>query len=313
METHQKRHSRNPGEVQGVMGMVQPDNEINAEIIQQYKLLEARFDRAAKSYDLVYGPPSGSRPGNPLLCWLRDEHLAIVRDLVAPGAALLDIGCGTGEEALALARDGYSVLGIDVSPGMVWHAQAKLTGHGIRRGVLFKVLPAGRLANLDERGPFQGAFASLGTLNTEPDLPGVAQGLHELLEPGAPFVATVMGRRCLFESLYNWRRLKPGASLDRSGDWKESRAGASGVVAPVKFYDPDEFVAPFGGHFTVEVVMAFPLWLPPVHLHTVYSEHPARYARLLARERRMRTWKPFRARGDHFLMVLRHNSDGARA
>lgn len=278
-----------------------------ADLTGQYKTLEARFDQTAKTYDAHFGEPSGSRPGNALLCWLRAEHLDVVRSLVPPGAALLDIGCGTGEEALRLAQDGYSVLGIDVSPGMVWQAQAKLAGHGLGRGALFRVRPAGRLAALDERGPFEGAYASLGTLNSEPDLAGVARGLHDLLAPGAPFVATVMSRRCLYEMLHG---LRPGVRrirLNRAGVWRESRAGASDVIAPVRFYTPGEFAAPFAEHFTVERVMAFPLWLPPVHLHALYRADGAQ-GRWLALERRTRTWPGLRAWGDHFLMVLRHRT-----
>ncbi len=273
----------------------------------QYKRLEQRFDRAAKLYDAGYGPPSGSRPGNPLVCWLRDEHLAILRDLVPENASLLDIGCGTGEESLRLVQAGYSVLGIDISPAMVWQAQAKAGSLGIRRGVLFKVLAAGWLDRLDERGPFQGAFASLGTLNTEPDLPAVAAALHDLLEPGAPFVATVMSRRCLYETLH----AKRGEKLARSCEWCESRAGTGGVTAPVRFYSPGNFAAPFAPYFSVEQVIAFPLWLPPVHLHEQYRDRREHFQQLEARERRMRSWPGFRAWGDHFLMVLRNRESAS--
>jgi SAM-dependent methyltransferase len=276
------------------------------DVSQQYKTLEARFDQVAKLYDTQYGPPSGSRRGNPLMCWLRKEHLSLVRELVEADAALLDIGCGTGEEAITLAQEGYSTLGIDVSPAMVWQAQAKAAGHGLGRKAMFKVLPAGQLGMLDERGPFQGAYASLGTLNTEPDLPGVVSGLHELLAPGAPFVATVMSRHCLSEILRNLRRFRAGETLKRPSGWTESRAGAGGAVAPVKFYTPGEFAALFEPHFAVETVWAFPLWLPPVHLYEVYRARQDYFKRLEGLERRMRSWPGLRAWGDHFLMVLRH-------
>ena len=283
------------------------------DIDQQYKLLEARFDQAAKLYDTQYGPPCGSRTGNPLMCWLRDEHLAVVRGLVDANTALLDIGCGTGEEAIALAQEGYNILGIDISPAMVWQAQAKAAANGLRREAMFKVLPAGRLGTLDERGPFQGAYASLGTLNTEPDLPGFVHGLHDLLAPGAPFVATVMGRHCLSEILRNLRRFRPGETLKRSSNWAESRAGTGGVTAPVKFYTPDEFAAVFEPDFIVEQVWAFPLWLPPVHLYEVYRARQAHFNRLEGLERRMRSWPGLRSWGDHFLMVLRHTGQSDRA
>src|SRR5690606_37918306 len=138
---------------------------------------------------------------------------------------------------------GYGVLGIDVSPVMIRMAQAKAAVHGVGRQFHAHALAAGQLAKLSERGPFQGAYASLGTLNTEPDLPAVARELHDLLEPGAPFVATVMNRRCLYEWARAVRRLRPGEVMNRLRQWAESRAGASAVIAPVRFYSPREFAA----------------------------------------------------------------------
>jgi SAM-dependent methyltransferase len=274
--------------------------------VQYYKTLEARFDRAAKLYDAAYGPPSDSGRGNALMGWLQDEFLTTLRDVFPAGAALLDIGSGTGNEALALAKAGFSVLGIDVSPAMVRQAQTKMAVYGVQRGVNFRVLPAGNLNKLDERGPFQGAYSSLGTLNTEPNLAGVARGLQNLLEPGAAFVAVVMSRHCLFEALRRLLR-RPDEPLDRSVEWKEARAGAGGVAAPVRFYTPDEFAAQFAPFFTVERVYAFPLWLPPVHLHELYNKNPNRFRRAARRDRRMRAWPGFRAWGDHFLMVLQNS------
>lgn len=280
----------------------------DAATLQHYKTLEVRFDRAARLYDAMYGPADEQGHGNLLMDWLRAEHLSVLRDLLPDGASVLDIGCGTGEEALALVRDGYSVLGIDISPAMIRQAQTKAAVHGIRLGFGVRAMAAGQLASLDERGPFQGAYASLGTLNTEPDLPAVARALHALLEPGAPFVATVMSRRCLFEIVRSVRRLAPRSTLDRSGEWSESRAGAGGVVAPVRFYAPGAFAAPFSPYFSVESVRAFPLWLPPVHLHELYRAAPDHYARAKRWDARMRSWPGFRAWGDHFLMVLRHSA-----
>ncbi|WP_162909384.1 class I SAM-dependent methyltransferase [Aggregatilinea lenta] len=281
---------------------------VNAETLQQYKTLEVRFDRAAKLYDATYGQPDGQGHGNLLLGWLRTQHLAALRKVMPEQALLLEIGCATGEEALILAREGYSVLGIDVSPGMVRQAQTKAAVHGYSRSVTFRTLPAGRLAALDERGPFQGAYASLGALNTEPDLGAMARALHALLVPGAAFVVTVMSRHCAYEILHYLRRFKPGQILRRGPDWHETRAGVGGVEAPVKFYSPRAFAAAVAPYFTVESVQALPLWLPPVHLHEQYRQRQAHYTRLENWDRRMRTWPGFRAWGDHFLMVLRHNA-----
>jgi SAM-dependent methyltransferase len=66
---------------------------------------------------------------------------------VRPGAALLDAGCGTGRYSTELARRGYVVHGIDVSPELV--EVAKRSNSDTPRSVSFAVgdiltVPAGR-------------------------------------------------------------------------------------------------------------------------------------------------------------------------
>jgi len=42
---------------------------------------------------------------------------------LAPGASILDVGCGTGRHAVELAKRGYKVTGIDISSGMLAEAE----------------------------------------------------------------------------------------------------------------------------------------------------------------------------------------------
>ena len=49
----------------------------------------------------------------------------LVLDLVAPGARVLDAGCGTGRVAARLASRGLGVTGVDVDPSMVAQARRR--------------------------------------------------------------------------------------------------------------------------------------------------------------------------------------------
>ena len=55
------------------------------------------------------------------------------------GESVIDIGCGTGENALFLATQGYSVLGIDSSPRAIEQAQTKARNRNVEQRVRFAV------------------------------------------------------------------------------------------------------------------------------------------------------------------------------
>jgi SAM-dependent methyltransferase len=74
---------------------------------------------------------------------------------IAPGATLLDAGCGTGRYAGELARRGYAIEGVDQSPELIETARQSIGHHG--NSVSFRVgdllaLPAARYDGILCRG-----------------------------------------------------------------------------------------------------------------------------------------------------------------
>jgi ubiquinone/menaquinone biosynthesis C-methylase UbiE len=63
--------------------------------------------------------------------------------------AVIDVGCGTGENALELSERGLPVLGIDAAPRAVERARAKATERGL--SAEFLVADALSLGSLDRR------------------------------------------------------------------------------------------------------------------------------------------------------------------
>jgi len=96
----------------------------------------------------------------------------------APGRGdlVLDLGCGTGELATALARGGASVVGVDASERMVAAARARApSGVTLVRASAFR-LPFGD-ATFD-------AAASAFVLRNLHDLPGAFAELARVVRPG---------------------------------------------------------------------------------------------------------------------------------
>jgi len=79
--------------------------------------------------------------------------VAFLRDhLPPPPARLLDMPCGAGRHALALARAGYQVTGIDISADAIVRASDAAKGEGLeidfRRGDMTKLAPDGAFDGL---------------------------------------------------------------------------------------------------------------------------------------------------------------------
>jgi SAM-dependent methyltransferase len=87
------------------------------------------YGEFAWAYDLLIDPPV-RRECRTIATWLVERR-------VLPGAAVLDAGCGTGRYAIELARRGYVVSGVDVSPDLI--ARAQSSAANMARPVSFTV------------------------------------------------------------------------------------------------------------------------------------------------------------------------------
>jgi len=88
-----------------------------------------------------------------------DADLMMIEQLAALcGPPILELACGTGRALLPLARQGYQVTGVDISPNMLAIARRKIEGEGLADRVTLAEQDMRRLA-LD--GRFNLAFVAL--------------------------------------------------------------------------------------------------------------------------------------------------------
>jgi len=78
-----------------------------------YSALPPVYDRWQHSY------------GNDYTTLIFPRLRSTLRSLRLPPGSMIDLACGTGSLALLMARAGWNVAGIDVSPGMITEAQRK--------------------------------------------------------------------------------------------------------------------------------------------------------------------------------------------
>jgi demethylmenaquinone methyltransferase/2-methoxy-6-polyprenyl-1,4-benzoquinol methylase len=146
------------------------------------------FDGVARHYDRTNAIMS---VGNAQL-W----RAATVRAVdPRPGERVLDVACGTGTSAYALARAGATVVGLDFSPGMIEEGRRKHPQIEFVEGDAEK-LPFGD----DE---FDAVTVSFGLRNVENPKTALAE-MYRVLKPGGRLVVCEFSRppRALFRVGY---------------------------------------------------------------------------------------------------------------
>lgn len=259
--------------------------------------MAAAFEPLANDYDDLFT----RRPIGRLL------RAAVWRQLDAvfrPGDRVLDLGCGTGEDALHLARRGVRVHGLDGAPGMIAQARAKLRAAGLDDRAHFEVCPIEELAGLELPARFDGVVSNFGALNCVADLPALGRTLAGLVRPGGSVVAMVMGPLCAWE--VGWYLLRGDAGrafrrLRRGGARVD--LGAGPLV--VRYPRPNTLVEAFGPAFELQDVVAIGALLPPTYAAGSLDAHPRALAALAGIERRIERWPMAVALADHYLVRLR--------
>jgi SAM-dependent methyltransferase len=254
------------------------------------------FDEVAAGYD-------GALGNNTLVQAVRARTLAAVTGSVAPGASLLDLGCGTGLDAVALGQKGYHVTAIDWSPNMVRQTRERALGAGNNGMVAVHQVGIHELERLPG-GTFDGAYSDLGALNCVPDLAAAAGSIASRLRPGGVLIASVIGRVCPWEL----------AIFSRKRDWRRAAARWSKqpVAVPLngrtvwtRYYSPSEFRSTFAAAgFRLRSLRTLGLLVPPPYAVAFSDRHSRLVARLQAIEDRVANWPGIRGWGDHFLVVM---------
>jgi SAM-dependent methyltransferase len=248
-----------------------------------------------------------------------------------PGDRVLELNCGTGEDAIYLARRGVRVLATDIAPAMLDVARAKVARAGLADLVEVQQLAIEELAETGVRSqesgvrsqewnpdlqspnpqspitnyqlpmthPFDGALSNFGGLNCVADLPGVAAGLAGCLRPGAVALLCVMGPLVPWEWAWYLRRGQPAKAFRRL-----RRGGVAWRGLTIRYPSIGALRRAFAPWFRMRRASAVGALLPPSYAEGWAVRRPRLLGRLGHWERRFETWPPLPWLADHYLLEL---------
>ena len=241
----------------------------------------APFDRLAERYDALWTKSLVGR------CQ-RQAVWSWLDFLIERGAEILDLGCGTGEDALHFEKLGARVFAIDASAQMVRFARAS--------GADARQLPLESLESLS--GNFDGATSNFGVLNCLRNLEPVARSLARLIRPGGFLAICVMGRCCAWEVSHFICR-----GQFRTAFRRFRRDGApSSLGIRVTYPSIRNLAEAFRPAFQLMRWTGIGLCIPPSYVGGLSRKQVTRLARI---DRRLAHWPVLRALADHRLLLFK--------
>ncbi len=244
----------------------------------------AYFDRLAESYDQSWtNSPVGRLQREAV--WRELDHL------IGPGDRVLDLGCGTGEDALHFHRFGAEVDAIDGSQQMVEAAR--------RRGAPARLLRIEEIACL--HGNYDAVLSNFGALNCIADLAVLREPLRELIRPGGILAICVLNRFCLWESGYYGLRAEFSKAARRwSGEIETSLLEASSGLR-VFYPTVRKLRNAFAPGFRLIRDVGIGIAVPPSYITGL----PSRVLdRLATWDKKIERSRLGRALGDHRLLIF---------
>ncbi len=265
----------------------------------QARVAAPAFEAAAAGYDADFTRSAIGRLQREAV----HEHLR--RHALEGARTALDLGCGTGEDALFLARSGCAVLATDASPAMLEQARAKVAGAGLAGRVQVLHLDLGSPPAQLADGPLDLLLSSFGALNClSPDeLRHLGRTASGWVRPGGRAVLVVMPRFCLLESLY-FALARRWSHARRRWNGGPVEAVVPGGQARTWYHSPRQVEAAFAPAFRPRRRRPVGLFVPPSYLERHVARRPRALGLLAAVDRALAGLGFLAGLADHALVEL---------
>lgn len=262
--------------------------------------MEEGFDQIAQHYDTDFVHSSIGKMQRQLVWRYLEKYFKQHTDL-----NILELNCGTGEDALWLAEKGHSILATDVSEKMVeiTHSKAKMSEWS--ENISSSILDISRPETYPTDNRFDLIFSNFGGLNciSPETLSNVIPTMAKLLKPNGHLIAVVMPKYCLWESLYFTLKGKFNEVFRRN------RSGFLDVpvgdqTVKTWYFSPKQFAKICGQSFEIKRKLPLGFFLPPSYLENYFERHPTQLRMLNWKEKLITNWAFLSPSADHFIIDM---------
>ncbi len=272
-------------------------NTASANLNEQ--LTEAAFTRQSAVFDELYS-------GDTIINYKRERVREHVLKYLAPGASILELNAGTGEDAIFFAQNAFKVHATDLSAGMQQELKKKVEKKQLDSLISTEICSYTSLDELKNKGPYDLIFSNFAGLNCTGDLDKVLASFNGLLNPGGLVTLVILPKFCLWETLLVFKG-KFRIAFRRFFSKKGRKANVEGTGFKCWYYNPSYIVKRLKSNFRVLSIEGLCTTVPPSYIEGFAEKHPRAFKFLKEKEEKLKSRRPWKYIGDYYIISLRKN------
>lgn len=256
---------------------------------------QQNFDTYAQSYDNHF---TNSLIGKEQRLQV---HQKLLKQVSFNSKSVLEINCGTGEDALWLLTQGAKVLATDISQGMIDVARNK----NYNREIDFKLLPAQDISVLVPNiyNVIFSNFGGLNCLNNE-ELQKFKNGCKQVQKSSDQLAFVIMGTNCKWENVF-FKYKNESVKANRRGNREGVEAIINGNHFKTYYYSPDDMKQLFKENYNYISAKPIGLFVPPSYLESYFVKRRVLFGFLKLLDKLFGNFSFLSNYADHYLIVFK--------
>lgn len=257
--------------------------------------MKADFDNAALNYDATFTNTVIGRMQRNLVY----EHLSMLLKENSP-KKILEINCGTGEDAIWLAKQGYCITATDISSKMIEVASGKSKLANVR----FLQADINKINTEFEPNSFDLIFSNFGGLNClSPDeLASFLKNAASILTPTGKLALVIMPKNTFWEQMYFAIKMDFKNIFRRKKEY--AIAHVDGQKVKTYYYNPKDIVHLANTRFDLCRLKPIGFFIPPSYLESYFKNKHRVISFLNSLEQIIKNVTWLARYSDHYLIVL---------
>jgi len=255
------------------------------------------FTRQSGVFDELYG-------NDLIIQYKRDRVRQHILQYARPGSSMLELNCGSGEDALFFARHGFDVHATDISPGMIDVLKEKIFASGLSKKIRFEQCSFTSLDQMQARGPFDLIYSNFGGLNCTGELSKVLRSMDGLLKPGGVVTLVIISPFCLWETFLLFKgRFR--TAFRRFFKKNGAPAYVEGMPFKCWYYSSSYVRKHMGETFSMLSLEGLCSLVPPSYIEGFGEKYPRAFSFLRYWENNLKKSWPWKKTGDYFIISFK--------